>query len=255
MRYLRGLNNIEMDVKDSICKALKALIELPDTLSRDLLIDFITGKESKEMNERGLNDLECYGIGDMNDDEFWSNLIDKAFEAGYIKNKPSKSDRIGITPAGKKYLKDPTPFEIEDEEDIDVSDVDMSIEGLVESALSEKRAEAIPTSKASPKTKNQIKLIQAIDRGIALDDYAQSEGMEFDEVLDDLSALINTGKKLNIGYFVDEVLGEEAYTELKEFFEQNTRSKDPVGSALAEFDDAYSEEEIRLAYIHYRCGK
>ena len=99
----------------------------------------------------------------------------------------------------------------------------------------------------NPRTKRQIKLIQAIDRKIALDDFAQNENIDLDEVIDELEALRNNGKNLDITYFTDEVIGPDEVQEVRESLAE-------LGGNLQklrkEWEDVYNEQELRLlAYI------
>ena len=103
--------------------------------------------------------------------------------------------------------------------------------------------------KASAKTKQQIKLIHAIDRKIALDDFAESESMSFDEVLDELEKLIRQGLNVDITYFTNEVLGEDCVQELVDFM--SSMKKFSMEKVVKEYGDVYSDEELRLAYIVY----
>ena len=99
----------------------------------------------------------------------------------------------------------------EEEEDFKGIPQDGGIDELVQAALGERISSEV---KASPKTKQQIKLIRAIDRKIALDDFAESESLGLDDVLTDLENFIQQGRILDITYFTNEVLGEECVEEL-----------------------------------------
>ena len=105
----------------------------------------------------------------------------------------------------------------------------------------------------SPLAKQQIKLITAIDRHLALDSYAESEGLGLDEVLDELELLAEQKRHLDITYFTDEVLGDECMSELLDYFE-NAKSDD-MDKAMKEYGDIYKEEELRLARIVFRMNK
>ena len=102
----------------------------------------------------------------------------------------------------------------------------------------------------SPLAKQQIKLITAINRHIALDAFAESEGLGLDEVLDDLEMLAQQKRHLDITYFTDEVLGGECMQELLDYFD--SAKSDDMESALEEYGDTYKEEELRLARIVFR---
>ena len=238
-----------MDAKESLVKIIKALLEIGQSVPRQILIDYLTGKESREIEELGLYDNETYGIGDAHDEDYWTTIIDKAFECGFLKRKPSKSDKLTASKEGKKFAKKPTPFMIDEEEEATDENISrlQDLEDLIiqipnnETDCSEQ--------KASAKTKQQIKLIHAIDRKIALDDFAENESISFDEVLEELEKLIRQGLNVDITYFTNEVLGEECVQELVDFM--NGMKKFSMEKVISEYGDVYSEEELRLAYIVY----
>jgi len=236
-----------MEAKDSLVKIVNALTEIGMPVTRQLLTDFLIGKESRDIQERGLDEKENYGIGEMHDEEFWTNIIDAAYEQGYLREKSAKSAMIVVSAAGKKFAKKPSSFKInEDEDPASVIHEECRLDDLL---IMEHTGKTSPEKVASVHTKRQIKLIQAVDRKIALDDFAENEGIGLDEVLDELEALIRSGRKMDITYFTNEVLGEECMEELLYFF-SSTKS-DKVNKAVDELGDIYNEEEIRLAYIVY----
>lgn len=109
-------------------------------------------------------------------------------------------------------------------------------------AAGKNRTEALqhPTS---ARTKLQMKLIRAIDRKIALDDFAQSENIDLDELLDNLEDLLHHGKRMDISYFVNEVIGQDNVEEVRDSMEDDTFDMDTM---RAEWGDVYNEEELRL---------
>lgn len=242
-----------MEAKDTLVKVLKALVEIKDPIKRQPLLDFLVGKEGKEAEEKNWGDMETYGIAETHDEDFLSNLIDAAMEAGYIKPKPAKSEFLTVSPNGKKFVKKPTSFEIREEDEIggDMNTGDQDLDDILGSELIVHRS--ADQSNTSARTKLQIKLIKAIDRKIALDDFAEAESLGLDEVLDELENMVRQGKKLDITYFTDEVLGESCVNELIEFFEDE--GTDDLDNALSEYGDVYNPEEIRLARVVYRNRK
>lgn len=235
-----------MDSKDTLIKLLKALLELKDPIKRQPFLDFVTGRETSETEENHWDEMETYGIADSHDVEYLSSLIDAAFSAGYVKRKPAKRDSFIITPAGKKFLKKPTPFVLKDEDEI-VGELTSREEGLDDILRSVVSSPVSCENIASPKTKFQIKLIHAIDRKIALDDFAENENLSLDDVLDEVEKLIRQGKRLNITYFTDEVLGSSCMDELLTYFRE--AKTDALDAAIREYGDVYNPEEIRLARI------
>lgn len=235
-----------MDSKDTLIKLLKALLELKDPIKRQPFLDFVTGRETSETEENLWDEMETYGIADSHDAEYLSSLIDAAFSAGYIKRKPAKRDSFIITPAGKRFLKKPVSFELKDEEEI-AGELTSRDEGLDDILGSVVTTPVSCENIASPKTKLQIKLIHAIDRKIALDDFAENENLSLDDVLDEVEKLIRQGKHLNITYFTDEVLGSSCMDELLTYFRE--AKTDALDAAIREYGDVYNPEEIRLARI------
>ncbi|MBQ7462543.1 MAG: hypothetical protein IJS63_09905 [Bacteroidaceae bacterium] len=240
-----------MEAKEPIVKLIKALVEINMPAQRQLLIDFVMGRRSRQIEEYELFDRETYGIGETNDEEFWSSIIDVAYENGLIKQMVTKKNALLPTAAGKKFAKKPKSFVIPDDESINEADSDVSeIDSLLEQAQSDRQVAGHTVSQLA---KQQIKLITAIDRHIALDAFAESEGIGLDEVLDDLEMLAEQKRRLDITYFTDEVLGDECMNELMDYF-QNAKSDD-MTAAMKEYGDIYEEEELRLARIVYRMNK
>lgn len=99
------------------------------------------------------------------------------------------------------------------------------------------------------KSKVKIALIQGIDRKIDLDELAESKGLDFSEMLDELDAIVNAGTKINIDYFLDEILEEDRQDELMEYF--RSCEEDDIEAAIQELGDEYSDEEIRLVRIKF----
>ena len=99
------------------------------------------------------------------------------------------------------------------------------------------------------KSKVKIAIIHAIDRKIPLDDIAQSKGMELDELLDDIEAIVNSGTKIDINYFIDEILDEEQQDDIFQYFKES--EKDDLNEAYRELGSEYSDEEIRLMRIKF----
>jgi len=236
-----------MEAKDSLVTIFTALSELGEPVPSTLLIDFLMGKETSEIEKRLWFEKESFGLGDNHEEDYWSTVIEAALNASLLKMKPAKSDNVILTPAGKKFLRKPKPFPINEDNEIpdfpQMSELDdFSQNGLDTGFPGEMTA--------SPKTKIQINLIHAIDRKIALDDFSENEGLGFDDVLTDLENLIHQGRALDITYFTDEVMGADCVEEIISFFRE--KNSDDLDQAMKEYGDVYNEEEIRLARIVYR---
>ena len=99
--------------------------------------------------------------------------------------------------------------------------------------------------------KSQIKvdIIQSIDRKIALDDIAKVKGIEFTDLLNEIDAIVYSGTKINIDYFINEVMDEDAVLDIYDYFKES--DTDSLKEAVDELGDDYSEEEIRLVRIKF----
>lgn len=99
------------------------------------------------------------------------------------------------------------------------------------------------------KSKVKISIIHAIDRKIPIDEIANSMGMEIDELLDDIEAILNSGTKINISYYIDELLDDEQQDDIFDYFKSSENGD--LNDAYQELGDEYSEEEIRLMRIKF----
>lgn len=113
------------------------------------------------------------------------------------------------------------------------------------------RPEDLRVRTIANKSKLKIEIIQAIDRKVALDDLAESKGMDFFDLLNEIDAIVYSGTKLNIDYFLEEVIDHEVIDEIFDYFKNESESDD-VETALRELgEDDYSEEEVRLVRIKF----
>lgn len=111
------------------------------------------------------------------------------------------------------------------------------------------RPEDLVVRTVANKSKVKISIIQAIDRKVPLEDIAASKGLEFDELLDELEAIVYSGTKINISYDISERLDEDDLAELFDYFKESEHGN--LDDAYDEFGDVYSEDEIRLVRIYF----
>ena len=95
----------------------------------------------------------------------------------------------------------------------------------------------------------KVKIIQAIDRQIALDDIATAQGLEFEDLLSEVEAIVYSGTKLNIDYFLDEVMDEDHVDDIYDYFAES--ETDSLEAAIDELGAECSEDEIRLVRIKF----
>jgi ATP-dependent DNA helicase RecQ len=95
----------------------------------------------------------------------------------------------------------------------------------------------------------KVKIIQSIDRQVALDDIAEAQGIDFETLLDEVEAIVYSGTKLNIDYFLDEVMDEDHVDDIYDYFTES--ETDSIEAAIKELGSDYSEDEIRLVRIKF----
>ena len=100
------------------------------------------------------------------------------------------------------------------------------------------------------KSKVKVKIIQAIDRKIDLEDIAKANGLDFDELLTEMEAIVYSGTKLNIDYYFDSIeMDEDVVDEIYEYFRES--DTDDIDTALDNLDSNIYEEDIRLVRIKF----
>ena len=111
------------------------------------------------------------------------------------------------------------------------------------------RPEELRVRTVAKKSMLKVKIIQNIDRQVALDDIANAQGLDFSELLDEVEAIVYSGTKLNIDYFLDEVMDEDHVDDIYEYFRES--DTDNLDAAMDELGSDYSEDEIRLVRIKF----
>lgn len=103
---------------------------------------------------------------------------------------------------------------------------------------------------AANKSALKVSIIQNIDRQIALEDIASAKGISFDDILKELETIVNSGTKLNLNYYIDEIIEEDRQEEVYDYF--RSTETDSIDNALAELGtDDYTREEIQLMRIKF----
>ena len=111
------------------------------------------------------------------------------------------------------------------------------------------RPEDMRVRTVANKSKLKVELITAIDRKVPLDTLAESKDLEFDELLDELEAIVYSGTKINVSYFIDEAIDNDIEEEIFEYFKES--ESDDIATAMEELGDDFTEEEIRLVRIKF----
>ena len=95
----------------------------------------------------------------------------------------------------------------------------------------------------------KLYIITLIDRKIPLPEIARAKGLEYSELLDEIEAIVNSGTRIDINYYINEIIDEDSQEELFDFFRES--ESDDLNEAYREFGADFTEEEIRLAHIKF----
>jgi ATP-dependent DNA helicase RecQ len=135
-----------------------------------------------------------------------------------------------------KALKFGKPFTDLIQKYVEDNDIDRPIDMVIKSAAN--------------KSALKVFIIQNIDRHLNLDDIAASKGLTYVEILKEVETIVNSGTKLNLNYYIDEVIDEDKQEEVFDYF--RTAEADSIDEALAELgSDDYTREEVQLMRIKF----
>lgn len=115
------------------------------------------------------------------------------------------------------------------------------------------RPEDMRIRTVAKKSMLKVKIIKSIDAKMALDDIAIAEGIDFEELLDEIDTIVYSGTKLNIDYFLEEVMDEDHVDEIYGYFMES--ETDDLEVAMKELGSEYEEDEIRLVRVKFMSEK
>ena len=102
------------------------------------------------------------------------------------------------------------------------------------------------------KSVNKVYIIQSIDRKIPLDEIADSKGMDMEELLDEIEAIVASGMKLNLNYYIEQTIDDDVVDEIFDYF-RNEAESDSLEAAMEDLRDDYDEPEVRLVRLKFLC--
>lgn len=122
------------------------------------------------------------------------------------------------------------------------------IEKYVDENEIETAADVVVKSSVN-KSKIKIFIIQQVDRKVDLEEIAEAKGLSMDELIDEIEHICYSGTKLNLDYYIEQILDEERQEEIIDYF--LSAESDRIADAMEEFDDEYAEEDLRLMRIKF----
>jgi ATP-dependent DNA helicase RecQ len=135
-----------------------------------------------------------------------------------------------------KALKFGAPFVSLIKSYVEENDIDRPIDLVIKSAAN--------------KSALKVSIIQNIDRQLALEDIASAKGLSYADILNEIDMIVNSGTKLNLNYYIDEMIDEDRQDEVYDYFRQ--AETDTIDNALNELgEEDYTREEIQLMRIKF----
>ena len=111
------------------------------------------------------------------------------------------------------------------------------------------RPEELRVKTVAKKSILKVKIIQSIDRKIDLEEVARAQGLDFDDLLTEIENIVYSGTKLNIDYFIDDVMDEDHVDDIYDYFCES--ETDDLNVAMEELGEEYAEEDIRMVRIKF----
>ena len=314
-----------VEAKDQILTALNSVLALQENFGIKVLVDFITGKGTKQINDFKFDQKTHFGEGADLDETFWNSIFRQTLIHGLLRKDIETYGLIKMTTKGLSFIEKPTSFKIPinhnyDKEKIDdneptgqtavldeilikvLTDLrrkeakrlnvppyvifqDPSLEDMatqypismddmrkimgVSSGKAQRYARPFikviqdyveendimrPTEfvmkQVANKSKVKVSIIQGIDRKISLEDLAESNGLSMEDLYQELDAIVHSGTKVNIDYYLEENLDEYTREDIYEYFMES--DSDSVEVAFEELkEDDVNREEIQLVRIKF----
>ena len=102
------------------------------------------------------------------------------------------------------------------------------------------------------KSANKVYIIQNIDRKMPLEDIASAKGLEMEELMDEIEAIVMSGTKLDLDYYIEQTLDEDVVDEIYDYFMEEAES-DSLEAAMEDLSSDYDEMEVRLVRVKFLC--
>ena len=311
-----------IEASAALVVVLKAVLAVKENFRTPYIIDFIKGRGTDDIVSHSHDKLEEFGSGEDMDEKLWNPVIRHAMLAGFLKKDVESYGLLKVTAAGKRYLKNPSPFMVVKDADFNVTGEEnmeggtAALDPMLQKMLTEERLrvakrnhvppyvvfqdvsieqmatvfpvtieelqqiqgvgagkarkfgktfceiikayceendierlEALRVRTVPKKSIWKVKIIQSIDKRIPLDDLAIELKMDFDDFLTEIETIVYSGIKLNIDYFIEDILDEENIEDIYDYFMHS--ETDRIEAAVREFDGDFSEEEIRLVRLKF----
>lgn len=313
----------KIEGREALVVVLKAILAVKENFRTQYVIDFVKGRGTDDIVSHHHDKLEEFASGEDMDDKLWNPVIRHAMICGFIRKDVESYGLLKVTAAGKRYLKNPTPFPVVKDADFNQLGVEEMAEGgtaaldpVLQKMLRDERQKVAKKHKVPPyvvfqdvsieqmatvypvtleelqqiqgvgagkarkfgksfidlikayceeneierldslrvrtvpkKSMLKVKIIQSIDKRMPLDDIAIALNMNFEDLLTEIETIVYGGIKLNIDYFIEDVMDEDNVEDIYDYFLNS--DTDSIKVASQEFDGDIPDDEIRLVRIKF----
>ena len=310
----------EFEGKEYVCDALQFVNDVKAKFKIEHLVNILVGEADNAVKAYKHDELELFGSGADQNQQFWTMVYRRALVAGFIEKDIEQYGVIKLTPEGQQFLKKPHSFMLMEDHNFDENDDDdkiqekggvSALDSTLFSILKDLRKKIAKTNNLPPyvifqdpsledmctnypitieelsniqgvgagkaqkygkefvevikqyvedneieraqdmvvktvanKSKFKVYIIQNIDRQIDLEDIASTLGLTYDELIKEMEAIVFSGTKLNIDYYLNQILDADQQEEIMDYFMEATT--DNISEAFDAFEGDYSEEDLRL---------
>lgn len=315
----------KIEVKDAVVNALKAIIQLDENYGIKILIDFMLGRETKEIKDYRFDQRSLFAVGKDKDQNFWSSIFRQTLLNDLVYKDIETYGLLKMTEKGHAYLADPYAMEVPLNHDYDIETMDAAepvrktavldanlMKLLKDLRRREAKGKGIPpyvifqdpsledmatqypismedmahiqgvsigkamrygkpfvhlikeyveendiirptdfvVKQVANKSKMKVNIIQGIDRKMPLEDLASSNRLSMEDLMMELDAIVVSGTKVNLDYYIDENVDEYSREDIMDYFMES--DSDSVEAAYKELqEDDITIEEIQLIRIKF----
>ena len=316
----------KIEVKNDMATAIKAIKELNENYMVKTIVEYVTGKSTKEMKDFKFDKLPLFGVGKEQTDLYWHSIVRQGILHNLIVKEIEQYGILKVTKEGEKFLKKPISIQIPLNRDFsDAEGDDIAMEGGVGTVLDEalmgllldlrkreakkqnlqpwilfsepalqdmatfypltmedminisgvnlgkaqkfakpflelikkyveeneiERPDEIVIRQVANKSRDKVTIIQGIDKKLPFEDIAKSVGITMDDLYEELNIIVDSGTKLDIGYYLEDAVDEDIIEEVFDYFhEAHTDSASEAYTRLK--DEDITMEEIVLVRIKF----
>ena len=272
----------QVDASELLQIALETIQQVNEKHRAEHIVDILHGNQTAEVMSYHHDELENFGAASDEEESTLHAILRQALLVGMITKDVDSYGDLKLTKEGKKFIRKPGKFEVpievqnDDDDMMDGTTYPITMDELltipgvgvakakrygdeflrvIKEYVEENeiiRPDDMRIRTVAKRSTRKKQIIQAIDRRVDLDDLAESCGMSMEEMMDELEAIVFSGTKININYFIKEVLDPDEEEEIYDYFKN--ADDDNIKKAMAELgEDYYDEMHVRLVRLKFHC--